>query len=413
MDQILLDIVFPTILFVWISFKLTKLEPETEMATIPQPSQNPARTPALSTAVYQMKMNEDNKKSNVDNYKMTTTIIEDYVKKLENDQNFLKQQIDQFQEQFQDLTVTTQGFETMKQENERLNEEVKLLQKTISDYEIDRQLSELLKRETFEHQYKLQSKRIKSTLQSLEPKPLLSAPQAVNFVQQQYNMTRKAKCDLEIAEKILFQSEIAQLKTELSAYKSQTEELKNDNAAMRFEASSKTSELDRLKEENHLVMANSNSFEERLVEKLCEIDQLTSYMIELENEISLLKFNDSEAKLKNEELKLENDELKKDVAYSRKAVAELQTKYQQLRDTRKSAMLSPEKSHQLAEGQVAALSEALTALQDAMTPTKEATADSDIGSAKREKIKKTMFTQMALGLESLIKHGSLTKKVIL
>jgi chromosome segregation ATPase len=226
-------------------------------------------------------------------------------------------------------------------------------------------------------------------------------------------MTRKAKCDLEIAEKILFQSEIAQLKTELSAYKSQTEELKNDNAAMRFEASSKTSELDRLKEENHLVMANSNSFEERLVEKLCEIDQLTSYMIELENEISLLKFNDSEAKLKNEELKLENDELKKDVAYSRKAVAELQTKYQQLRDTRKSAMLSPEKSHQLAEGQVAALSEALTALQDAMTPTKEATADSDIGSAKREKIKKTMFTQMALGLESLIKHGSLTKKVIL
>lgn len=61
------------------------------------------------------------------------------VQKLESDHQFYKQQIGQFQQKFQNPNVIIQGYEEMAEENQRLNEKVKSLKKTVSEYELDRQ----------------------------------------------------------------------------------------------------------------------------------------------------------------------------------------------------------------------------------------------------------------------------------
>ena len=72
----------------------------------------------------------------------TTTITEEYVRDLENDQQYFKNQIGIFQPSFQNLSAVLQSFEEMVQKNERLEGEVKCLKETVADYESDSRRSQ-------------------------------------------------------------------------------------------------------------------------------------------------------------------------------------------------------------------------------------------------------------------------------
>jgi chromosome segregation ATPase len=113
------------------------------------------------------------------------------------------------------------------------------------------------------------------------------------------------------------------------------------------------SELDRVKGENDILNANLDSLKDSLAEKLIDIDELKSQVLEAENQMSLTE--------------LRNDDLKKSITDSLQA-------NQELIADRDNAILTALNSAKLADEKVAALSEALSTLQEAATRSKEATS---------------------------------------
>ncbi|EFX81834.1 hypothetical protein DAPPUDRAFT_241908 [Daphnia pulex] len=199
---------------------------------------------------------------------------------------------------------------------------------------------------------------------------------------------RKLAGEREIANGLL-QLNVSQLKTELTTFKSQNNELKKEKSALLYNASTwevsesqlrneivnlkdamqtqneiimtKMKEMERLKAENLYLkpcLANLQSVRESLAKKLVENDECVTRYCDLLSEKSLLEVN--------------NDNLMKELEDSRKELERIEREYQDLWYTREAVLQSAQKSEKLAKEQVEALSDALAALQEATKQTKEA-----------------------------------------
>jgi chromosome segregation ATPase len=167
---------------------------------------------------------------------------------------------------------------------------------------------------------------------------------------------RKLKSELE---SIRHEKESTWQSTE-SQYLQEIQDLKATIRIQNEMLSSRMSELDRVKDENDSLNANLDSLKDSLVEKQTDIDELKSQVLVAENQMSLTE--------------LRHDDLKKSITDSLQANQELKALNQELIADRDNADLTALNSAQLADEQVAALSEALSTLQEAVSHSKEATS---------------------------------------
>jgi chromosome segregation ATPase len=187
----------------------------------------------------------------------------------------------------------------------------------------------------------------------------------------------------------LLQTNVTQLKTELTTSKSQINELKKEKTVLLYNASTweateselkieiinlkdamqtqnetiitKMKEIERLKAENLYLkpcLANLQSVRESLAKKLVENDEYVTRYCDLLSEKSLLEVT--------------NDNLMKEFEDSRKELERIKRENQELWETREAVLQSAQKSEKLAKEQVEALSDALDALQEATEQTKDA-----------------------------------------
>jgi hypothetical protein len=314
------------------------------------------------------------------------------VQKLENDHLFYHQQINEFQQKFQTLTSIIEGFEQMDRENRSLKEEVESLTKTALEYE----MMNAKKDEDQSHVLKCQQ--IKKDIEDLSAKPLKRVKSFTNLVSGTTEMDRLK------AENLMLKSNLESIRQEkASAWQSiefqQNQEILNLKATIQNQnemLSSKMSELDRVKDENHCLTENLDSLKECLAEKLTNIDELQSQVLEGDNQIS--------------QIELRNDDLMKCIEVSLQTNQELKTLIQEMREERDTAILAGQNSERLADEQVAALSGALLTLQEAAMHSKEAGSFQNIaenllknGPAKT-KAKETWIRNW------LVKHGFKTPK---
>jgi chromosome segregation ATPase len=180
----------------------------------------------------------------------------------------------------------------------------------------------------------------------------------------------------------LLQTNVTQLKTELTTSKSQINEFKKEISVLLYNASTwgateselkieiidlkeamqtqnesiltKMKEMERLKAEN----ANLQSVKESLAKKSVENDEYVTRYCDLLSEKSLLEVT--------------NDNLMKEFEDSRKELERIKRENQDLWETREAVLQSAQKSEKLAKEQVEALSDALDALQEATEQTKDA-----------------------------------------
>jgi chromosome segregation ATPase len=177
----------------------------------------------------------------------------------------------------------------------------------------------------------------------------------------------------------LLQTNITQLKSELTAFESQIDELKKEKSVLLCNAStweitekllrneivhlkstigtqnetlsSTMSELERIKQDDSFLKISLESVKATLTEKERENKELTSRNLDLESDKSLLE--------------LDNDNLKKEAEDCREELERLKQENQKLLDTQEETLSSVQKSTKLAKEQVEALSEALAAMQEA------------------------------------------------
>ncbi len=192
--------------------------------------------------------------------------------------------------------------------------------------------------------------------------------------------------DERAAVNVLLQTNVTELKKQISAFKSQIDALKKEKSAQLYNASTwaatesqlqneivnlkvtlqtqnetlslTTSELERIKHDDSFLNLSLESVKAMLAEKLTENNDLTIRNSDLESDNFLLELN--------------NDNLKKEAEDCRIKLERMERVNQDLWDTREAVLQSAQKSEKLAEEQVEALSEALAALQEAIKHTKEA-----------------------------------------
>ncbi|XP_046443776.1 synaptonemal complex protein 1-like [Daphnia pulex] len=184
----------------------------------------------------------------------------------------------------------------------------------------------------------------------------------------------------------LLQSNITQLKSELTAFESQIDELKKEKSVLLCNAStwdvtekllrneivhlkstigtqnetlsSTMSELERIKQDDSFLKISLESVKATLTEKERENKELTSRNLDLESDKSLLELN--------------NDNLKKETEDCREELERLKQENHKLLDTQEETLSSVQKSTKLAKEQVEALSGALAAMQEATKHTQNA-----------------------------------------
>ncbi len=180
----------------------------------------------------------------------------------------------------------------------------------------------------------------------------------------------------------LLQSNITQLKSELTAFESQIDELKKEKSVLLCNASTWDVTEKLLRNEIVHLKTTIGTQKETLSLNMCELEQeriknddsflckvtlaikerenkeLTSRNLDLESDKSLLELN--------------NDNLKKEAEDCREELERLKQENQKLLDTQEETLSSVQKSTKLAKEQVEALSEALTAMQEATKQTQNA-----------------------------------------
>jgi hypothetical protein len=174
----------------------------------------------------------------------------------------------------------------------------------------------------------------------------------------------------------LLQSNITQLKTELTASDSQIDELKKEKAVqlsnastwadtesqlrneiINLKANPMQTENDTLSEELKLLNASLESVRESLAEKTTKNNELSSRNLELVGKNSLLEEK--------------NETLMKEAKDFQEKLQRLEKEIQDVWENHDAVLESATRSEKLAEAQVKALSEALAALQEAVKVTQD------------------------------------------
>jgi hypothetical protein len=180
----------------------------------------------------------------------------------------------------------------------------------------------------------------------------------------------------EAANSILL-STVDELEKKLSTHLLENEELMKRETYLRVIASQFELTISQLRKEIEDLQSETESHKETSLSKMSALErikdenQLLKSQLDSVNEIHEAKL-DQHQKNAASLLKLKSDEFEKEAIDLRKRIELLQKENQEMWETRESAVVSAEKAEKMALDQVAALSEALTALQVAATHAKEA-----------------------------------------
>ncbi len=337
--MLILGIFFPA--FVWIGFKLTDFfQRKTKRGPVPnQP----------------------------DVHHLVVTVHEGKVDKLENNDRFKKREIDRYEKQLQNLsTVITNDVEEARTDNEKLN---RGFQEMASESEWDRHITE--------SQLRQENNDLKKALVSLQEKNQRmaeahqtfppSVPIANNSAANE-RATDKKLSTLQYRIKKLEKEKVLHSETALkwevteSQLRKEIAELENVVRNHKKALSINVFEVDSLEQENELLTQNLDSVTTNLEIQLNKLSHLDP---ELSDEQFATSFT----------LETQNQEVKQEAIMWRTKFEALQSENRKMWQIREDTLRSGQKAKRLADQQLAALAEALTALQQAIPDAKKGAAE--------------------------------------
>ncbi len=339
--MLILGIFFPV--FAWIGFKLTDF--------------------------FQRKTKQEPVPDQPDVHHLVATVPEGKVDKLENDDRFNKREIDRYEKQFQNLsTVITNDVEETPTDNEKLNQG---FQEMASESESDGHI--------IESQLRQENNDLKKALVSLQEKnqrmaeahktfppsvPIannLAANERVNETQLSTLQSRIEKLE---KEKVLHSETVLEWEVTESKLRKEIADLENVVRNHKKALSIKVFEMDSLVQENELLTQNLDSVTTNLEIQLNKLSHLDP---ELSEESFATSFP----------LETQNQEAKQEAIMWRTKFEALQSENRIMWQIREDTLRSGQKAKRLADEQLAALAEALTALQQAIPDAKKGAAEAE------------------------------------
>lgn len=334
--MLILGIFFPA--FVWIGFKLTDFfQRKTKRGPVPnQP----------------------------DVHHLVATVPEGEVEKLENDDRFNKGEIDRCENQFQNLsTVITNDVEKTQTDNEKLDQG---FQEMVSKSESDRHITESQLRQENDDlkkalvSLKKKNQRMAEAHQSDHPNNLAADERAT----EKQLSTLQSRIEKLEKEKVLHSETALKWEVTESQLRQEIVDLENVVRNHKKALSIKVFEVDSLVQENELLTQN--------------LDSVTTNL-----EIQLNKLSHLDAELSDEQfatsfpLETQNEEAKQEAKMWRTKFEALQSENRKMWEIREGTLRSGQKAKRLADEQLAALAEALTALQQAIPDAKKGAAEAE------------------------------------
>jgi hypothetical protein len=299
---------------------------------------------------------------------LVETVPDGKVDKLENEDRFNKREIDRYEKQLHNLSTVTTNVEETRTDNEKLDQG---FQEMVSESEWDRHITESQLRQENNDLKKalvsLQEKnqRIAEAHQS-DPLPVpiannLAADKCVTENQLHILQSRIEKLE---KEKVLHSETAWKWEVTESQLKKEIVELENVVKNHKKALSIKVFEVDSLVQENELLSQNLDSVTTNLEIQLNKLSHLDP---ELSDEQFATSFT----------LKTQNEEAKQEAMMWRTKFEALQSENRKMWQIREDTLRSGQKAKRLADEQLAALAEALTALQQAIPDAKKGAAEAE------------------------------------
>ncbi len=343
------------LVFAWIGFKLIDFfEPEAK----PEPVRNQTSSPVIPDS----QMDEDTKESDVDQF--VATVPEGKVEKLENDDRINKREIDQYEKQFQNPSTVITNVEKTRTENEKLAQG---FQETASESESDRQITESqLRQENNDLKKALASwqekKRTAGAHQTDPPLvPIANNLAADECVIETQLSTLQSRIEKLEKEKVLHSETALKWEVTESQLREEIAELEKVVRNQKEALSIKVSQVDYLAQENEILTRNLDSVTTNLE---IQLNNLSNLEPELSDEQFATAF-----------LGTQNEEAKQEAIMWRTKFEALQSENRKMWEIREDTLRSGQKAKKLADEQLAALAEALTALQQAIPDAKKEAAE--------------------------------------
>jgi hypothetical protein len=288
------------------------------------------------------------------------TVPDGKVDKLENDYRFNKREIDRYEKQFQNLsTVITNDVEETRTDNENLDQG---FQEMASESEWDRHITE--------SQLRQENNDLKKVLVSLQEKNQQMAgshqsdpPNNLAETENQLS-TLQSRIEKLEKEKVLHSETVLEWEVTESQLRKEIAELENVVRNHKKALSIKVFEVDYLEQENELLTQNLDSVTTQLEIQLNKLSHLDP---ELSDEQFATSFP----------LETQNQEVKQEAIMWRTKFEALQSENRKMWQIREDTLRSGQKAKRLADEQLAALTEALTALQQAIPDAKKGAAEAE------------------------------------
>ncbi|EFX70508.1 hypothetical protein DAPPUDRAFT_257001 [Daphnia pulex] len=320
----------------------------------------PDQVSALPDSMSKLSMDENTEiLSTVDQFPATTTVTEEYLRNLENDHQYLKNQIGIFQQSFQNFSAVVQDFEEMIQGKERLEEEVKFLKETVAEYESDKRNSHPQEKPDFDEMQLLKNdnSKLKSDLETSAAALSLKMEEIEQMTVTTYELNQKFKKTTLENDELIFK--LATSRNMGPTFQSDFQKI----------GSKLTKEIAELRDQ---LTRKQNILDEREA----TLDQKVEELHKLQAELKL-------AQQKNLALTSLNGQLETELAELQSTTQVIQAEFRRMSVESDSTFLSAEEVRKLAdERQVAndLLRSNLTQLKTELTA-----LESQIGELKKEK----------------------------
>ncbi|EFX82185.1 hypothetical protein DAPPUDRAFT_241334 [Daphnia pulex] len=303
-----------------------------------------------------------------DVHHLMATVPEGKVDQLEKDDRFNKREIDRYEKQFQNLCAVTTNVEETQTDNEKLDQG---FQETAFESERDRHITE--------SQLQQENNNLKKALVSLQEKnqrmaeahqsdppsvPIANNSAADECVTENQLSTLQFRIEKLEKEKVLHSETALKWEDTESQLRKEIADLENVVRNHKKALSIKVFEVDSLVQENELLTQNLDSVTTNLEIQLNKLSHLDP---ELSDEQFATSFP----------LEIQNEEAKQEAIMWRTRFEALQSENRKMWEIREDTLRSGHKAKKLADEQLAALAEALTALQQAIPDAKKGAAEAE------------------------------------